>query len=100
MKKIRIAFDIDGVIITKNKGLNLEIFNLLVLLSHMKNVEIVAWSGGGEEYTRQIIKKYELEEYISDCYSKHTFGGSVVDHVDIAFDDIPEFNLADKNIII
>ncbi len=105
MKNIRIAFDVDGTIITNANGLgaerlNVDVYNLMVLLSQMKNVDIIVWSGGGAEYAAQIVHKYGLSKYVSNCFSKQDYDDSIVDKVDIAFDDEHEFSMADKNLII
>ena len=105
MKNIKIAFDIDGTIISNSNGLgqeklNIATYNLIVLLSRMKNTEIIVWSGGGQDYAEQIVKKYGITEYITRCYDKHLYDESIDGKVDIAFDDEHEFSLADKNIIV
>jgi hydroxymethylpyrimidine pyrophosphatase-like HAD family hydrolase len=105
MKNIKIAFDIDGTIISNTSGLgqeklNIEIYNLMVLLSRMKNTEIIVWSGGGRDYAEQIVNKYGLTSYVSRCYGKYEYDESIDGRVDIAFDDEHAFSLADKNLIV
>lgn len=65
---------------------------------YAKNCTLIAWSGGGKPYTEQIVKDLKLEDVFSPsrCFSK--IGYQV--KADIAYDDIHEFNLADKNVII
>ena len=58
MKKIVIAVDVDGTLIT-NTGARPDIANekiveLVKTLSSFKNVRIVVWSGGGNE----VIKRW------------------------------------------
>lgn len=105
MKQITIAFDVDGTLISNTNGLgkerlNIQVYNLMVLLSMMKNVRIIVWSGGGKDYAEQIVLKYGLTLYVEQCYGKHEYDESVDGKVDIAFDDQHEFFLADKNIIV
>lgn len=105
MKNIIIAFDIDGTLISNSNGLGQEklqiaTYNLIVLLSRMKNTRIIVWSGGGKEYAEQIVQKYGISEYVERCYGKHEYDETIDGKVDIAFDDEHEFSLADKNIIV
>lgn len=105
MKEITIAFDIDGTLISNTNGLgkehlNLDVYNLLVLLGKMKNTNIIVWSGGGKEYAEQIVLKYGLNKYVDACFSKQEYDETIQPKVDIAFDDQHEFSLADKNIIV
>lgn len=110
MKEIVIAFDVDGTILNNEGippetpvhlrpkcGVNLEVIQLIQILSKkMKNTRIIVWSGGGKEYAEDICRMYGLEKYVSACYSK----SECEEEVDIAFDDIHSFNLADKNLIV
>jgi len=105
MKEIIIAIDIDGTLISNTDGLgkehlNIDVFHLLVLFSKMKNTKIYAWSGGGQDYTEQIVSKYGLNKYIDRCFGKSEYDDSLYGKVDIAIDDEHEFSLADKNLII
>ncbi len=105
MKEIIISFDIDGTLISNTNGLgqeqlNIPIFQLITLLSSMKNTKIIVWSGGGQDYAEQIVKKYGVSQYIERCFDKSSYDEALYGKVDIAFDDIHEFSLADKNIIV
>lgn len=105
VQEIIIAFDIDGTLISNENGLgkehlNVEVFQLMVLLSKMKNTKIFLWSGGGRDYTEQICIKYGLAAYVGACRGKHEYDESIDGKVDIAFDDQHEFSLADKNLIV
>ena len=105
MKNIIIAFDIDGTLISNTSGLGQEklqipTYNLIVLLSRMKNTRIIVWSGGGKDYAEQIVRKYGMTEYVEACYDKHLYDETIDGKVDIAFDDQHDFSLADKNIIV
>lgn len=105
MKNLIIAFDIDGTLISNENGLgqehlNIEVFQLLILFSKMKNTDVIVWSGGGKDYAIQIVTKYGLGQYVNGCYGKHEYDDSIDGHVDIAIDDQHEFSLADKNLIV
>lgn len=114
MKEIIIAFDVDGTILNNEGippetptylrprcGVNLEVILLIQILSKkMKNTKIYVWSGGGQQYAEEICRIYGLDRYVERCFDKATYDESVYGKVDIAFDDIHEFNLAEKNLIV
>jgi phosphoglycolate phosphatase-like HAD superfamily hydrolase len=105
MKEIIVMFDVDGTIISNTNGigkekLNLEVVQLMTLLSRTKNVRVCVWSGGGEDYARQIIEKYGLGDIVNRIKGKHEYDETIDGKVDIAFDDQHEFSLAEKNIIV
>lgn len=105
MKEIIIAIDVDGTLISNQNGLgqehlNVEVFNLLVLFSKMKNTKIYVWSGGGQDYAIQICKKYGMEKYVDRCFGKHEYDETINGRIDIAIDDQHEFSMADKNLIV
>lgn len=105
MKEIIIGFDIDGTLISNTNGLgkeklNIDVYNLMVLLSKMKNTKIIVWSGGGKDYAEQIVQKYGLAQDVDACYGKHEYDETINGRVDIAFDDIHDFSMADKNLIV
>jgi hydroxymethylpyrimidine pyrophosphatase-like HAD family hydrolase len=112
MKEIRIAFDIDGTIwgdsevrgphpsVVGNK-LNLPIVHLMDLLSrYTKNVKIIVWSGGGADYAETVVRKFGLESYVDEYHGKVEYDEERFGKIDIAFDDIHSFEMADKNIIV
>lgn len=107
MKQITIAFDIDGTILNnegavRDNGVNLPVIQLMEILStKMKNTRIIVWSGGGKDYAEQIVWKYGLGKYVDAVYAKQEYDEEVDGgRVDIAFDDIHEFAMADKNLIV
>jgi hydroxymethylpyrimidine pyrophosphatase-like HAD family hydrolase len=114
MKEIIIAFDVDGTILNNEKinpetpphqrppcTVNLEVILLIQLLSkHMKNTKIIVWSGGGLEHAENTVRRYGLERYVYRCYAKQSYDETTEGKVDIAFDDMHSFNLAEKNIIV
>lgn len=121
MKKITIAFDIDGTIRsntvdqTKAPVANEEIRSLLIILSKFKNVKILVWSGGGELYARQVASSLGLQEYVdgyadkkiiscskADCQApdeEHNHFGTEL-QPDIAIDDIQDCTLGKLNLIV
>lgn len=121
MKKVLIAFDIDGTLRNNSDDssinpmidagkypvANEEIRSLLIILSKFKNVEIMVWSGGGELYARQIcsalgIQKY-VDKYAGKWITQEDRMGVRQPHPnikpDIAIDDIHECILGDINLI-
>lgn len=108
MKRVRVAFDIDGVLRSsevsyKHASLtdvvpNPRMVELLKTMAGMKNVDIIVWSGGGEQYCRQIARILDIEKYVYAYISK-AFANQY-ESVDIAFDDQHEFALAEHNIIV
>lgn len=108
MKKVIIAFDVDGTIWGNTLGsrvegnaLNLPVAQLMQILhDKMKNTKIIVWSGGGKDYAEQIVNKFGLDKWVDACYGKHEYDETINGKVDIAFDDQHAFELADKNIIV
>lgn len=101
MKTVTIAFDIDGTLLNNEQtgvdGLgNPAIITLAVLLSKMKNTRLIAWSGGGAEYSETICRQLNITKYFKGFYSKI----SCPEVVDIAIDDIQESALAPINLIV
>ena len=73
MKKIKIAFDADGCLIRRELHYdfpNYPVINLLKLLSQLKNVEIIVWSGGGKEYAEYWGRQLEINPYVKEYASK------------------------------
>jgi len=121
MKKITIAFDVDGTLRdnkfdstseitpfpTDKPIANEEIRTLLIILSKFKNIRILVWSGGGELYARQICGQFGLTKYV-DAYAGKIITeedrmGVRQSHpnlaVDIAIDDIQDCVLGGLNLI-
>lgn len=110
MKKVSIAFDVDGTLIS-NKGsdipqANERIRTLLITLASFKNVKVIVWSGGGELYARQVANAIGIGKYV-DAYAdknhlgkvdgKHQFDPDLTP--DIAIDDIQDCELGTLNLI-
>lgn len=101
MKKLRIAFDVDGTLI-RNGGNGEDISNpriveLLKTLASFKNTYIIVWSGGGKEYAERWVRLLGLEDYVNRVASK-------MEHkeldVDIAIDDIQDTAIGKINLIV
>lgn len=114
MKKIWIAFDVDGTLIRNdvvgvdNMLPNEDIRTLLRILRHFKNVKICVWSGGGELYARQAAKAIGVTHYVHKFASKNYKGLDQHENMvfdpdfvpDIAIDDIQECTLGMLNLIV
>lgn len=112
MRTLTIAFDIDGTLRDNSvqDGLvaNERIRTLLIILAGMKNTRIMVWSGGGEQYARQVASDMAITQYV-DVYADKGYGGydaagHPIFHTDlkpdIAFDDIEECELGALNLIV
>jgi len=117
VKKITIAFDVDGTLI-RNDGpgdmdggkpiANERIRSLLIVLASFKNVKIIVWSGGGELYVRQVCATLGLDKYVDEYRGKNLVGrnpdGSYIFEPgitpDIAIDDIQSCELGTLNLIV
>lgn len=113
MRKVLIAFDIDGTLRDNDASniipvANEEIRSLLIILSKFKNVEILVWSGGGEVYARQVCASLGLTKYVkhfaSKVITKNDGWGVLAQHPnfdpDIAIDDIHSCILGKINLIV
>lgn len=125
MKKITIAFDVDGTL--RNNQYDYPVANerirtLLITLASMKNTNIIIWSGGGEIYCRQIAQAFGIAKYVDgyadkqwqpvgDCRGGAGEGAQCKDgdnhnhfgtefQPDIAIDDMQAFSLAKFNLIV
>lgn len=107
MKKISIAFDIDGTLRNNKYGYgvgdarfavpNERIRTLLITLASFKNVECHIWSGGGKAYAEEIRRTFLLQKYVKEghCHAKLDTGL----RPDIAIDDIQSCELGSINLI-
>ena len=107
MKKVTIAFDVDGTLIDSEGNTNWRITELLRILSRFKNTRIIVWSGGGKDYAEMIVRKLDLGKYVDGCADKihlgkidgkHQFDPELKPH--IAIDDIQDCTLGDVNLIV
>lgn len=113
MKKILIAFDIDGTLrnntVSQDRApvANEDIRTLLIILRKFKNTRIMVWSGGGELYARQVCAALGLEYYVDYYASKYLAEddemgvrkGHPYLQPDIVIDDIQDCVLGKINLI-
>lgn len=101
MRKIIIAFDVDGTLRDNTvEGMpiaNENIRTLLILLARMKNTRIIVWSGSGELYARQMAKELNVQFYVAGYASKTDHK---VINADIAIDDIQDTAIGNINLIV
>ena len=114
MRKVVIAFDCDGTLVTTESAAtrkivaNERVRSLFIALASMKNTRMIVWSGGGELWARQVgaaigIDKY-VDEYASknhagiDDAGKHVFEPDIMP--DIAIHDIQACELGKINLIV
>lgn len=103
MKKVVIAFDVDGTLISNAERkpgepfivANERIRSLLIALSHFKNVKIVVWSGSGEIWVKQAINEIGIAKYVDETMAKNNELKP-----DIAIDDIQDTALGVFNLIV
>jgi phosphoserine phosphatase len=118
MKKVLIAFDVDGTLrkntIEDRFVPNERVCRMLIDHAHAKNAVIMVWSGGGELYARQAAAALGLDSYVNTYADKCVVSCAALGHEscaewhfqydgpqpDIAYDDIQSFNLAKTNIIV
>lgn len=114
MKKITIAFDCDGTLVTTDSAetrkivANERIRTLLVTLARFKNVRVVIWSGGGEMWARQVGAALGLDKYVWKYMDKIYLGRGDDGKIkfgtdfkpDIAIDDIQACELGAINLIV
>ena len=114
MKKITIAFDCDGTLVSTERTpdgfpiSNERIRNLLIILASFKNTRIIVWSGSGELWARQVASFLAIRSYVDgyatknhlgkDADGKHQFDPDLVP--DIAIDDIQDCDLGTINLIV
>ena len=97
MHQIVIGFDVDGTLMSTHGIVNQDMVALMRLLkTTLQNVRIIVWSGGGKDYAQRIADLPILSGLVDAVYSKL----DCPEKVDIAFDDIPDFNLASSNLIL
>lgn len=115
MKKIIIAYDVDGTLIrntqepaerTHGVPHNDDVpivhqINTLMVLSTFKNVKIVVWSGGGKQYAETWGRRLGLDKYVWR-YAAKTERDDIKARCDqlIAIDDVQACELGDINLIV
>lgn len=117
MKKIVVAFDVDGTLIRNDSEAlqygkpvaNERIRTLLITLSSFKNVTIAVWSGGGAGYAQHVCHQIGITKYVDFYASKNhqieistptsqVFLPDIKPH--IAIDDIQSCDLGELNLIV
>lgn len=102
MRKIKIAFDVDGTLVShdeanKTISANERIRTMLIALSSFKNVKIIVWSGSGELWARQASSAIGIDKYV-DKYASKT--DHPIIQPDIAIDDIQDTAIGKVNLIV
>lgn len=115
MKKIKIAFDVDGTLRNNTLsettiGANPRVIDTLIWLAQCKNTEIHIWSNRGEDYCKLIREKFGLQKYVKEknCHRKTSQKEELEMHSKgqvpfipaIAFDDQQSFDGGLNNIIV
>ena len=110
MKKITIAFDVDGTLRNNTDDsavANERIRTLLIILASFKNTKIIVWSGGGELYARQMAGALGISKYVDAYASKNFIRKDGIKPIfkpditpDIAIDDIHDCVLGKINLIV
>lgn len=113
MKKVIIAFDVDGTLIRNTADVRthgvphngdvpiVHMINTLQVLSRFKNVRIVVWSGGGKQYAETWGRRLGLDQYTWRYASKLEYKElrALCDTL-IAIDDVQATELGDVNLIV
>lgn len=119
MENFIIAFDVDGTLISNiNENVvqerrvhgqvypfdaaNTQVIEFLILCSRIfKNVKVVVWSAGGQEYAQQWVERLQLEKYVWRTYSKSEYQELCSNRKVIAIDDIHKTRLGNvANLIV
>lgn len=110
MKKVVIAFDVDGTLRdnenTSEAAMrddllpNVRIVQLLKTLASFKNTRIIVWSGGGKEYAESIGRQLGIDEFVDEYAGKVDYMAFGKPRPDIAIDDIQDTALGTLNLIV
>lgn len=115
MKKVIIAFDCDGTLVTTDSAstgrivANERVRSMLIAFASMKNTQIIVWSGSGEMWARQVVRELGLTKYVDKYQAKEILGRDDAGHPvfavpevrpDIAIDDIQACALGKINLIV
>lgn len=100
MRKIRIAFDVDGTLrcncTDTCEDPNQRIVDMFNTLASFKNTDMYVWSGGGDMYASRFAVKYGLKVKGGHCIGK--IGNTIP--IDIAVDDIQDTAIGTLNLIV
>lgn len=118
MKTVIVAFDIDGTLVSSASAhiiqerrpidkpydydsANLDIVELLIILSRFKNIKILVWSGGGKQYADMWVDRLKLNKWVwrtagkTEAKQIRELGYQI-----IGIDDQHSFSLGDVNLIV
>ncbi len=93
MRKVTVAFDVDGTLLGKSDLAEEDIRTLLRILSRFRNVHVVVWSGSGKEYAEMRGRQLHIDHWVDQYCTK----GAVP--ADICIDDVETTNLGLVNLI-
>ena len=101
MQKLALCFDVDGTLID-GEATYMEIRELVQIFgTRFKNIKVVVWSGGGEQYARTIGGRIGLDEYVWKYMSKlHHTQLTEAGYTIVAIDDIQDTRLGLVNLIV
>jgi hypothetical protein len=101
MRQYRVAFDVDGTLRCNCTETctdpNVEILDLLRILSKFKNITCFIWSGGGAKYALGMRNMFGLEQYVKEAHCISKIGAPPMD---IAIDDIQDTAIGSINLIV
>ena len=88
---MKVAFDVDGTLITFSDRPRWHVIELLKGF-HAIGQTVVVWSGGGHDYARHWVQRLYLEDFVDEIRCKPMRGdGSDLEQlkkeIDICFDD-------------
>jgi hypothetical protein len=104
MKKVTVAFDVDGTLrcncTDTCQDLNQRTLDGLYFMRHMKNVRIMVWSGGGVAYVEQFLNRHSIGTRSFCLASKLDPSTWRWGKPDIAVDDMQSCELGILNLIV
>lgn len=118
MKTVIVAFDIDGTLVQSASAhiiqerrpidkpydydsANLDIVELLIILSRFKNIKVLVWSGGGKQYADMWVDRLKLNKWVWRTAGKTEVKQiRELGHQIIGIDDQHSFELGDINLIV
>ena len=92
--KFVVAFDCDGTLLRLNEKPNDDVIAILKMFSKL-GAFVIIWSGGGDDWARRVADKCGVLHHADMIIAKDNRI-----RIDLAFDDEPEFNMAEKVIIV
>lgn len=104
MRKVTVAFDIDGTLrcncTDTCQDLNECTMEGLYFFRHMKNVRIMIWSGGGVNYVESFMRLHAISDRKICVASKLDPATWRWGKPDITIDDQQDFSLGTFNLIV